>query len=103
MFIALHGSGGEDGSIQGVLDFKNMPYTGSKVEASKLAISKYQSKKLWRQKGIKTADFCNFKIKTTIGLNHLRIWVEVSWLNQTQRLKFRHDSSIQPKTTSRCF
>ena len=57
VFIALHGSGGEDGSIQGVLDFKNMPYTGSKVEASKLAISKYQSKKLWRKKGIKTADF----------------------------------------------
>ena len=40
VFIALHGSGGEDGSIQGVLDFRNMPYTGSKVEASKLAISK---------------------------------------------------------------
>ena len=57
VFIALHGSGGEDGSIQGVLDFRNMPYTGSKVEASKLAISKYQSKKLWRKKGIKTADF----------------------------------------------
>ena len=34
-----------------------MPYTGSKVEASKLAISKYKSKKLWREKGIKTADF----------------------------------------------
>ena len=61
-----------------------MPYTGSKVEASKLAISKYQSKKLWREKGIKTADFVILN-KDNNWLESLENLGEVSWLNQTQK------------------
>jgi D-alanine-D-alanine ligase len=43
-FIALHGRGGEDGSIQGVLEWLRIPYTGSDVLASALGMDKYKCK-----------------------------------------------------------
>jgi len=46
-FIALHGRGGEDGSIQGVLETLQIPYTGSGVQASALAIDKVFTKRIW--------------------------------------------------------
>ena len=52
VFIALHGSNGEDGTIQGFLDFIQVPYTGSKVLASALAIDKIYSRKLFTQAGL---------------------------------------------------
>lgn len=56
-FIALHGPGGEDGRIQAVLEFLNIPYTGSDVQASALAMNKLHSKQLWRGIGLPTPDF----------------------------------------------
>jgi D-alanine-D-alanine ligase len=56
-FIALHGVGGEDGTIQGALETLNITYTGSAVMASALAMDKYRSKLLWRGLGLPTADF----------------------------------------------
>lgn len=47
VFIALHGRGGEDGSIQGVLETLRIPYTGSGVQASALAIDKVFTKRIW--------------------------------------------------------
>ncbi len=46
-FIALHGRGGEDGVIQGALEVLEVPYTGSGVLASALAMDKLRSKQLW--------------------------------------------------------
>ncbi len=46
-FIALHGRGGEDGSIQGVLETLRIPYTGSGVQASAIAIDKVFTKRMW--------------------------------------------------------
>jgi len=46
-FIALHGRGGEDGSIQGVLETLQIPYTGSGVQASALVIDKVFTKRIW--------------------------------------------------------
>ena len=46
-FIALHGRGGEDGSIQGVLETLRIPYTGSGVQASAIAIDKVFTKRIW--------------------------------------------------------
>lgn len=46
-FIALHGPGGEDGRIQAVLEYLGIPYTGSDVQASALAMDKLRSKQLW--------------------------------------------------------
>lgn len=51
-FIAIHGPNGEDGTIQGFLDLIGIPYTGSKVLASALAIDKIYSRKLFTQAGL---------------------------------------------------
>lgn len=55
VFIALHGRGGEDGSIQGVLEFLKLPYTGSGVLASALALNKAQTKRVWQFGNLPTA------------------------------------------------
>ena len=47
VFIALHGRGGEDGAIQGVLETLRIPYTGSGVQASAVAIDKVFTKRIW--------------------------------------------------------
>jgi D-alanine-D-alanine ligase len=52
VFIALHGRGGEDGTIQGVLETLGVPYTGSGVQASAIAIDKETTKQIWLQAGI---------------------------------------------------
>ena len=54
VFIALHGRGGEDGTIQGVLETLHVPYTGSGVQASAIAIDKHTTKQIWLQSGIPT-------------------------------------------------
>jgi D-alanine-D-alanine ligase len=54
VFIALHGRGGEDGTIQGVLETLRVPYTGSGVQASAIAIDKLATKRVWIQEGIPT-------------------------------------------------
>lgn len=53
-FIAMHGRGGEDGCIQGVLEWLKVPYTGSGVMASALAMDKWRTKMLWQAAGIPT-------------------------------------------------
>ena len=57
VFIALHGRYGEDGTIQGVLELMNIPYTGSGVMASSVGMDKWRTKLLWRATGIVTPDF----------------------------------------------
>ena len=57
VFIALHGRGGEDGTIQGVLETLRVPYTGSGVQASAIAIDKLATKRIWLQEGIPTPRF----------------------------------------------
>jgi D-alanine-D-alanine ligase len=55
VFIALHGRYGEDGTIQGALQLMNLPYTGSGVLASALALDKWRTKLVWRALGIPVA------------------------------------------------
>jgi D-alanine-D-alanine ligase len=57
VFIALHGKGGEDGTIQGVLDFLNYKYTGSPQKASVIAMDKILSKKLVKFHNIPTPNW----------------------------------------------
>jgi len=54
-FIALHGRGGEDGTLQGALEYLGIPYTGSGVLASALALDKVRTKRLWAAEGLPTA------------------------------------------------
>ena len=51
-FITLHGRFGEDGTIQGVLEWIRLPYTGSGVMASALAMDKWRTKLIWQAAGI---------------------------------------------------
>ena len=48
VFIALHGRYGEDGTVQGALELMNLPYTGSGVLASALAMDKWRTKLVWQ-------------------------------------------------------
>ena len=57
VFIALHGPGGEDGTLQGALQYLGIPYTGSGVLASALAMDKLRCKQMWQGIGLPTADF----------------------------------------------
>jgi len=56
-FIVLHGRGGEDGEIQGVLNALNIPFTGSDITPSVLSMNKMISKQVWIQQGLPTAGF----------------------------------------------
>ena len=56
-FIALHGRHGEDGTVQGALELLGIPYTGSGVLASSLAMDKTMTKRLWRADGLPTPDW----------------------------------------------
>ena len=56
-FIALHGRGGEDGSLQGALEFLGIPYTGSGVLGSALAMDKERAKLVWKARGLPTPEY----------------------------------------------
>ncbi|SFE62867.1 D-alanine--D-alanine ligase [Nitrosomonas sp. Nm166] len=74
-FIALHGRFGEDGTIQGALEWMRLPYTGSGVMASALAMDKWRTKLVWQAAGIPSPRYTllqadsNFEeIAETLGL-----------------------------------
>lgn len=75
VFNALHGKGGEDGTVQGLLDWLGVPYTGSGVLASALAMDKAKTKLLYREHGIPTPPslvierFDKLQIRRTLGSN----------------------------------
>jgi D-alanine-D-alanine ligase len=57
VFIALHGRFGEDGTVQGVLEWLGIPYTGSGVLASALAMDKQRAKLVWQASGLPTPPY----------------------------------------------
>ncbi|MGC1729937.1 MAG: D-alanine--D-alanine ligase [Steroidobacteraceae bacterium] len=57
VWIALHGPGGEDGTLQGALDYLGVPYTGSGVMGSAIGMDKLRTKRLAKSVGVPTADF----------------------------------------------
>lgn len=58
VFTILHGRGGEDGVVQGALELLGVPYTGSGVMASALAMDKWRTKLVWQAAGIPTPRYC---------------------------------------------
>jgi D-alanine-D-alanine ligase len=56
-FNVMHGTGGEDGVLQAVLELQQIPYTGSGVLASALAMDKLRTKRLWKSEGLPTPDY----------------------------------------------
>jgi D-alanine-D-alanine ligase len=65
VFIALHGRYGEDGTLQGALEQLDIPYTGSGVMASSIAMDKVMSKQVWLSYGLSTPRFAVLDGKTT--------------------------------------
>jgi D-alanine-D-alanine ligase len=57
VFNILHGRGGEDGDVQGLLNILQLPYTGSGVLGSALAMDKLLTKQLWKGIGLPTPDY----------------------------------------------
>lgn len=56
-FVILHGRHGEDGTVQGALELMGIPYTGSGVMASALAMDKWRTKLVWQAAGVPTPKF----------------------------------------------
>jgi D-alanine-D-alanine ligase len=81
-FIALHGTYGEDGCIQGVLEYLKIPYTGPGVVGSALAYDKLKTKEILKFHGIPTADY------------------EVFYKNQNQSIKRSLDLPVVVKPTN---
>lgn len=112
-FIALHGRGGEDGSIQGALTYLGVPYTGSGVMAAALSMDKIRSKQLWRGIGLPTPDFMILDPESSraavernlglplmvkpalegssIGMSKVEDW---SQFEAAQKLAFAHDKQV---------
>ncbi len=58
VFVALHGRYGEDGTVQGALELMGIPYTGSGVLASAIAMDKTMAKRVWLAEGLPTPRWC---------------------------------------------
>lgn len=67
-FIAVHGRGGEDGTLQGMLEMLGIPYTGSGVMASAIGMDKIRTKLLWQACGLPTPRFR--------AIDADRVWVD---------------------------
>lgn len=112
-FIALHGRYGEDGCVQGLLELLQIPYTGSGVLASALAMHKFYSKQAFAASGILTAPFRCYRRGESVALNDLpfslplvvkpvqegssvgvSIVKEEGQLAKALELAFRHDDEI---------
>jgi D-alanine-D-alanine ligase len=90
-FIALHGRHGEDGTVQGALELLGIPYTGSGVMASSVAIDKVMTKRIWRAEGLPTPDW-----RLVASAQHTRdAWLALAQPGQPMIVKpAREGSSI---------
>ncbi|WP_286963264.1 D-alanine--D-alanine ligase, partial [Idiomarina sp. UBA3992] len=70
VFIALHGRGGEDGSMQGALQILEMPYTGSDVLGCALGMDKVRCKQIWHSVGLPTA---NWRVVTQAEIEQVNV------------------------------
>ncbi|MDD2541844.1 MAG: D-alanine--D-alanine ligase [Desulfuromonadaceae bacterium] len=112
-FIALHGRYGEDGCVQGLLELLQIPYTGSGVLASALAMHKLYSKQIFAASNILTAPFRCYRRDEIVTMGELPFSVplvvkpvqegssvgisivkEESQLPQALEMAFRHDDEI---------
>ena len=69
--LALHGKGGEDGSIQGMLELAGIPYTGSGIASSAVCMNKILTKKIVTYEGLRTASFISVGVNDTFEINEL--------------------------------
>jgi D-alanine-D-alanine ligase len=96
VFISLHGRYGEDGTIQGLLELLNIPYTGSGVLASALAIDKIATKQIWLSNGLSTPEFEELKANSDWAsvVRHLGLPLIVKPANEGSSLGLTKVKSI---------
>lgn len=85
VFIALHGAAGEDGRVQALLEFLKLPYTGSGVQASSLAMDKWKSKQIFTAANIATP---KYRILTEDNLEEV-----VAQIGERLMIKPAHEGS----------
>ena len=105
VFIALHGRGGEDGCVQGALEYLGIPYTGSGVLGSALSMDKIRSKQIWQAMDLPTAPFLIAKKQdfnelnitdanvTQLKVNHLKVNQILTQLNGKVMVKPANEGS----------
>lgn len=93
VFIALHGRGGEDGTVQGALEFMNLPYTGSNVLGSALAMDKIRCKHLFKSAGLSTAPYAVVDAKKALMLKQLSMSLKSDGKTIARRLKYWYGTS----------
>ncbi len=76
-FIALHGRFGEDGTVQGALEYLGLPYTGSGVLASALAMDKLRAKQVWQANGLPTPPFAMLDARTDFAAVATRLGLPI--------------------------
>ena len=101
VWIALHGPGGEDGALQGALQWLDTPYTGSGVMASAIAMDKIRSKHLFDAAGIPTPEYAVIRHRADA------YWPSrnsVSADSETGGAGFqrRYEQSIRTRRSGRC-
>lgn len=69
-FIAVHGAGGEDGKLQALLELLEIPYSGSGVLGSALAMDKLRSKQIWQALGLSTPQYRVYAPRASSGENY---------------------------------
>ena len=77
VFIVLHGRFGEDGTVQGILEWLGIPYTGSGVLASALAMDKVRTKQLWQARGLPTPPYELLSASTDLAAVARRLGVPI--------------------------
>ena len=92
VFIALHGKYGEDGTVQGMLDLVDIPYTGSGVLASALAMNKAMSKKIFKAEGIPTPPF--ILLDSAAGADHVADYFALPLVVKPNRQGSSHGMTI---------
>ncbi|WP_151448567.1 D-alanine--D-alanine ligase [Lacisediminimonas profundi] len=90
VFIALHGRYGEDGTLQGALEQLGIPYTGSGVMASAIAMDKIMTKRIWASQGLPTPPFAELDSASTTDADLERV---AARLGMPLMLKAPHEGS----------
>ncbi|MGA2192641.1 MAG: D-alanine--D-alanine ligase [Nitrospirota bacterium] len=109
VFLALHGRWGEDGTIQGLLEVMGVPYTGTGVTGSAIAMDKSVTKEILKYRGIPTADFATLRkgasnpgkdVSRRIGYPMV---VKPSTLGSTIGMSFVHEAKDLPQAVELAF
>lgn len=89
-FIALHGRDGEDGKIQSLLEYSDIPYTGSRVAASALSMNKWYTKAVWSSVGVPTPEYRIVGRTLGLDLNGVACPVYVKPVNEGSSIGISH-------------